>query len=166
MNRNRWDELARQWLSGELCPANGMEEWTRLAASEAWRIGQLLPAGVTTLLEVGCGVGRLTPHLAGIFPEVFAIDQSLVMLAITSGRCRELANVHTQLAGTEPACDVALVWGNLYDEDWGDEEAAQHGESLVSKHHLTLIQTSRVYLVGYWQTRTVKHGKDWLLVHA
>jgi SAM-dependent methyltransferase len=45
-------------------------------------------------LEIGCGVGRLTRHLAGIFGEVHGLDVSSEMIRLGRERLADLPNVH------------------------------------------------------------------------
>lgn len=46
------------------------------------------------MLEIGCGIGRMTRHLAAIFGEVCAVDVSGEMIARARERLAGLANVH------------------------------------------------------------------------
>ncbi|MBX3277929.1 MAG: methyltransferase domain-containing protein [Acidobacteria bacterium] len=48
------------------------------------------------LLEIGCGIGRMTRHLAGLFGEVYAVDVSGEMIAQARERLNEYTNVHLQ----------------------------------------------------------------------
>ncbi|MBS1791361.1 MAG: class I SAM-dependent methyltransferase [Acidobacteria bacterium] len=45
------------------------------------------------LLEIGCGIGRMTSHLAGIFGEVYAVDVSHEMVQQARARLAHLPNV-------------------------------------------------------------------------
>jgi ubiquinone/menaquinone biosynthesis C-methylase UbiE len=45
------------------------------------------------LLEIGCGIGRMTKHLAAIFGEVFAVDVSAEMIRQAQTRLQGLTNV-------------------------------------------------------------------------
>lgn len=45
------------------------------------------------LLEIGCGIGRMTKHLAGIFGEVYAVDVSAEMIRQAQTRLQGLDNV-------------------------------------------------------------------------
>jgi ubiquinone/menaquinone biosynthesis C-methylase UbiE len=45
------------------------------------------------LLEIGCGIGRMTKHLAGLFGEVYAIDVSAEMIRQAQTRLSKLSNV-------------------------------------------------------------------------
>lgn len=46
------------------------------------------------LLEIGCGIGRMTRHLSSIFGEVHAVDVSAEMIHQAGERLRGLPNVH------------------------------------------------------------------------
>src|SRR5262249_53624891 len=46
------------------------------------------------VLEIGCGVGRMTAPLADVFGEVHAIDVSAEMIARARQRLEHLPNVH------------------------------------------------------------------------
>jgi ubiquinone/menaquinone biosynthesis C-methylase UbiE len=45
------------------------------------------------LLEIGCGIGRMTKHLAAIFGEVYAVDVSAEMVRQAQARLQGLENV-------------------------------------------------------------------------
>ena len=49
-------------------------------------------------LEIGCGLGRMTRHLAGIFGEVYATDVSAEMIRGACARLGHLGNVLGGLA--------------------------------------------------------------------
>jgi SAM-dependent methyltransferase len=162
VNAERWDRIGQAVLDGRLSPANGESEWRRLAAEEARRVVGLM-GEPWSVCEVGCGVGRLTPHLARSCGFVWATDTSRVMRMITRQATSGDANVHVTSPGREASCDVALVWGNLYDEDWSDLLAAAHLEGLLLRHSSILVQTDRPYLIGYCLGRTVMDGEGWFL---
>src|SRR5690606_31703971 len=46
------------------------------------------------LLEIGCGIGRMTRHLSRIFGEVYGVDVSAEMIAQGKERLADCANVH------------------------------------------------------------------------
>lgn len=164
MNEARWDAIADSFERGELVPANGMEAWRDKALEEALLIRSVLPGNVETLVEVGCGVGRLTPYLALTFPRVIAID--------TSSQCRRLTMIATVYSNNVVVCspdevpsigepDAAVVWGNLFDEDWSDQDAIDYLWQLLGAVPLVLTQSNRALLavVGH----TIRSGPDWLL---
>jgi SAM-dependent methyltransferase len=75
------------------------------------------PEAVRRLLEYGCGVGRVTPHLAAMFHHVTAVDISRSHMAIAAEavRKRELENVEFVLAaqpefGMHQPFDLFFSW--------------------------------------------------------
>ena len=80
----------------------------------AERAGVAAPKG--RCVEFGCGVGRVTVHLAKLFEEVVAVDISPKNLEICAQAVRDLGldNVTTQLLGAPddveriPACDFVF----------------------------------------------------------
>lgn len=139
MNVEKWDALATRFSTGEQAPANGWEAWAEQAATEAATIRGALPESVGTLLEVGCGVGRLTPYLALMFPIIIATDTSPCCRLVTENRCSARGNVlilPPDEAADEPA-DAALVW-NLYDEDWPLEARDAHLSELEARYRYVL----------------------------
>ncbi|MBI1760767.1 MAG: class I SAM-dependent methyltransferase [Acidobacteria bacterium] len=64
------------------------------------------------LLEIGCGIGRMTKHLAGIFGEVYAVDVSAEMIRQAQMRLQSLANVRLFETGGE---DFALFPAQSFD---------------------------------------------------
>jgi ubiquinone/menaquinone biosynthesis C-methylase UbiE len=50
--------------------------------------------GSLRALEIGCGIGRLTKHLAGIFGEVYGTDVSSEMILQGRERLRSYPNIH------------------------------------------------------------------------
>jgi SAM-dependent methyltransferase len=176
VNSARWDEIGRQWQTGELSPANGWQLWNEVAELDAERIRVLLPPGVQSIIEVGCGVGRLTPHLAARFKNVYCTDTSPVMMSITSGLLVKDGILNARVAVdtyTLPReIDAAVVWGNLYDQDWTGEQAASHADDMLQRAHLLLVQNPPEFLVGHLAARTVESGKitapasNYLIAHA
>lgn len=58
------------------------------------------------LLEIGCGIGRMTQHLAPAFAEVHATDVSGEMIAQGRARLSHVANVHLHETN---GCDFAAL---------------------------------------------------------
>lgn len=139
MNVEKWDAIATRFSTGEQVPANGWEAWAEQAATEAATIRGTLPESVGTLLEVGCGVGRLTPYLALMFPIIIATDTSPCCRLVTENRCSARGNVLVlppDEAAAEPA-DAALVW-NLYDTDWPAADQAEHRHEMQRRYPIVL----------------------------
>ena len=55
--------------------------------------GTLRPSDMR-ILEIGCGIGRMTKHLAAIFGEVYGVDVSPEMIKIARRRLNGMRNVH------------------------------------------------------------------------
>ncbi len=64
------------------------------------------------LLEIGCGIGRMTQHLAEAFAEVYGTDVSGEMIRQGRERLRHLGNVH--LSETN-GCDFAMLPSDYFD---------------------------------------------------
>ncbi|MFL6124667.1 class I SAM-dependent methyltransferase [Actinophytocola sp.] len=78
-----------------------------------------------SVLEAGCGIGRLTPVIAAHADRVVALDMTPPMLDAAQSACAGLSNVEFQAGRVEDACwhgefDVAVsVWVLMHvlDED-------------------------------------------------
>lgn len=124
MNPAKWDDVALRFEAGDLIPANGMEAWREIAISESITIRAALPSSVGTLVEIGCGIGRLTPYLALSFPRVVAVDTSAECLRVTQRTCERFSNVEISDV-LWPEGDAAVIW-QLYDDEWSDAERLGH----------------------------------------
>lgn len=126
MNQAKWDRIAEEFAAGTAVPANGWEAWADQATREATMIRDAMPSEVETLVEIGCGVGRLTPYLALLFPHVIAIDTSPACRVVTAQRCEHRPNVLVTGSARTPAdAAAALVWC-LYDSDWTTGQVNLH----------------------------------------
>lgn len=143
MNTDKWDAFAEDFAAGQVVPANGWEAWCQRAMDEAATIRKALPTEADVLVEVGCGVGRLTPYLALLFPIVIALDTSAACRMVTRERCSNNGNVTVMPADAklpEPAgrTYAALVWGRLYDNDWPTGSITGHRERLRAEYPIVL----------------------------
>jgi SAM-dependent methyltransferase len=136
VNTEKWDKLAEAFAAGTAVPANGWEAWGEQAAREAATIRNVLPRDAETIVEVGCGVGRLTPYLAMLFPRVIATDTSSACRVVTKQRCKHRPNVKVRAPGT-PKADAAVIWC-LYDEDWTALESTNHLREMLAAYSLVL----------------------------
>ncbi|HEX6354427.1 class I SAM-dependent methyltransferase [Actinophytocola sp.] len=97
-------------------------------------------------LEVGCGIGRLTPTIAALAERVLAVDMTEEMLVEARIACAGLANVtfHQCTAQRLPVCrppmDVAVcVWVLMHVLD--DEGLAEACRRIAaSATHLVLVE--------------------------
>ncbi len=66
----------------------GAERYDRLVSREDYEgniqksLSQLIPLKGQSIVELGCGTGRLTTLLAQLGQQVFAFDASLAMLEV------------------------------------------------------------------------------------
>jgi SAM-dependent methyltransferase len=118
-----WDARAREnakWFINTLKLQQSEEEFDRSGEVE---IGNLvLPdlAFITQgrdpqrlrVLEIGCGIGRMTRHLAGLFGEICASDVSAEMLKQAQERLRAFDNVRFYETN---GCDFAGLPSDYFD---------------------------------------------------
>lgn len=102
--RAEWDQRAREnayrYVASDLA-ADSEEEFDRsgrlstehAVADDLERIAQGRDPKSMTVLEIGCGAGRMTRHLAGIFGHVHAVDVSGEMITQARARLAGAANV-------------------------------------------------------------------------
>ena len=64
------------------------------------------------VLEIGCGAGRLTRHLAATFGEVHGVDVSDEMISLARANLADLANVRLHLNN---GADLAGLADNSFD---------------------------------------------------
>ncbi len=101
--REDWDRRARENAFHYV--ASGQDDWTEeeFAASGEQAVRELILADAArlcpdgdwkakTLLEIGCGAGRMTRPLADVVGEVHAVDVSPEMLAIARRRLADKPN--------------------------------------------------------------------------
>jgi SAM-dependent methyltransferase len=100
-----WDDRARQdakWFINTVRLQQPEEEFDATGALEVQRLVvadlDLLTQGrdprTLRVLELGCGIGRMTRHLAGLFGEVHATDVSGEMIRRGRERLQDLPNVY------------------------------------------------------------------------
>jgi len=116
--RDAWDERARQ--NAEFFVANATEEWD---LREFFRSGELNVANEVMpdmhdicggsrspfelkILEIGCGVGRMTKMLAHIFGKVAAVDVSAEMIERAKVNLRGINNVSFVLGDGETLSEL------------------------------------------------------------
>ena len=111
--RAEWDQRAREdayrFVANDLS-SYSEEEFDRsgrlstehAVVDDLERIARGRDPKAMTVLEIGCGAGRMTRHLARIFGHVHAVDVSGEMIAQARARLRDVANVslyHTDGVG-------------------------------------------------------------------
>ncbi len=100
-----WNERAREnskWYintvrldqSEEEFDATGLNEINTLILPELALLTERRDPKELKFLEVGCGIGRMTKHLAGLFGEVHSTDVSGEMIRQARERLGTLLNVH------------------------------------------------------------------------
>jgi ubiquinone/menaquinone biosynthesis C-methylase UbiE len=116
--REAWDERARQ--NAEFFVANATEVWD---LREFFRSGEISVANEVmpdmhdicggsrspldlNILEIGCGVGRMTKMLARIFGKVTAVDVSAEMIEKAKVNLRGLGNVSLVLGDGETLSEL------------------------------------------------------------
>ncbi|MFF2654149.1 class I SAM-dependent methyltransferase [Streptomyces sp. NPDC058045] len=143
------------------------------------RADQELPDGLGSVVEVGCGIGRLTPTLAAAADRVAALDMTPGMLDAARSTCAGLDNVtfeHARAQDLQPSdfqrlvgrpADVTVfVWVLMHILD--DAELAALFRTLAtSTRHLLLIEYDHAAIpVGrFSRLRPLPHYLD-LLPHA
>ncbi len=95
---SRWYiNTVRKDQSDEEFDATGLNEINALILPELVLMTggrSLHELGELKFLEIGCGIGRMTKHLATIFGEVHATDVSGEMIRQARERLKDLPNVH------------------------------------------------------------------------
>ena len=116
--RNDWNTRALE--NAEHYVANAQEQWERrefFRSGEISVANEVMPDMVNIcggsrspldlhMLEIGCGVGRMTRMLARIFETVTALDISDEMLAKARTNLEELENVHLVLGDGQSLADI------------------------------------------------------------
>ena len=102
--REDWDQRAREnarhyiateraeWSDEEFF-ASGRAELAEQILNDMENICQGRDPKAMRVLEIGCGAGRVTRALAGVFGEVHGVDVSGEMVALAREGLRDLANV-------------------------------------------------------------------------
>jgi SAM-dependent methyltransferase len=115
--RSDWDARARE--NALYYVASGRSDWTeeeffasgeKIIAddilSDLGNICQGKPPKSMRVLEIGCGAGRLTRALAGVFGEVHAVDVSGEMIARARLALTDRPHAHVY---QNSGCDLAVV---------------------------------------------------------
>ncbi len=146
--RARRDGLARVMRASQPVELEiGVTEQTRrLVANYLGAVAGRLSRPVGSVLEVGCGIGRITPTIAAHAEHVVALDMTPGMLEAAIQTCAGLDNVefHRHAAQRLPwgssRFDVAVcVWVLMHVLD-DDEISAVCRRLSWSARHLVLIE--------------------------
>ena len=97
-SRAYWDDAARHDAAWYVATGHVQEteEFFTQGASETdafFRFCGIVPGSEATVLEIGCGVGRMTRRLSELFGSVVAVDVSEEMLR----RCRSNLSAHSNV---------------------------------------------------------------------
>ncbi len=126
--RAEWDQRAREnayhYVASDLS-SDSEEEFDRsgrlstedAVVNDIERIAGGADPKSMTILEIGCGAGRMTRHLARIFGHVHALDVSGEMIAQARGRLAGVENVslyHTDGVDLSDIGDVELDFALSY----------------------------------------------------
>ncbi|MFI7677218.1 class I SAM-dependent methyltransferase [Actinophytocola sp. NPDC049390] len=119
------------------------------------RLSVLLGRPLRSALEIGCGIGRLTPTIAATAERVLAVDMTEEMLARARVACAGLGNVEFQrrtaqrLAIPESRVDVAVcVWVLMHVLDDAEFAAACRGIARSAAHLVLVEYTDAAVPVG------------------
>lgn len=107
--RKFWEQAASLDAIRAIADQDTPEAFEVSGKTDASGLWAVLPNSEAVVLEIGCGIGRVTQHLAGLYREVHGIDISSEMVKRGERRLAHLPNVH-------------LHRGNGYDlEPFADE---------------------------------------------
>ncbi len=126
--RAEWDQRAREnayhFVASDLSSdsedefdLSGRSSTEHAVVDDLERIARGRDPKTMTVLEIGCGAGRMTRHLAQIFGHVHALDVSGEMIAQASRRLTDVTNVslhHTDGIGLSQIGDVELDFALSY----------------------------------------------------
>jgi SAM-dependent methyltransferase/glycosyltransferase involved in cell wall biosynthesis len=103
-NKVVWDEV--EFLRG------GAGDVDRYVGSDLETICDGKEAKGMRILEIGCGIGRMTRHFAGLFGEVHGVDVAPTMVALGREKMTDLTNVHLhETSGS----DLAMFTDGYFD---------------------------------------------------
>lgn len=127
LTQDAWERLGREepyWsvVTSEAFRAGRIGDTTREAfyASGADEVDVFLrflhragiqPGSLTHLLEVGCGLGRMTEHFARHFPKVTAVDISEPHLRVARSRMDTLGASHVRFEKVRGPADYLTIGG-------------------------------------------------------
>ncbi len=103
--KHDWDERAREnarWYinthsleqTEEEFDLTGARDFNGLVSPDLVLLADGRDPGTLRVLEIGCGIGRMTRYLAETFGEVYGVDVSGEMIHLAKERLGHLPNVH------------------------------------------------------------------------
>jgi ubiquinone/menaquinone biosynthesis C-methylase UbiE len=121
--KHDWDERARQGAKWFINPPKLQQSDEEFEASGRLEIDRLIRAELSLLtggrdpkqlrlLEIGCGIGRMTRYLAELFGEVYATDVSEEMIRQAQQRLQGIANIRFYETN---GCDFAELPSDYFD---------------------------------------------------
>ena len=140
--RRFWEQAATLDPVHAISDQDTPESFEVSGKADAMGLWDVLPNSDAVVLEIGCGIGRVTQHLAELYREVHGVDISSEMINRGQDRLAHLENVH-------------FHQGNGYDlEPFADESfdlvlsafAFQHMPKTVAYNYF--LETRRVLRPG------------------
>ena len=147
---------------GEVAPdGSPVELYLRIpAGATAERIEAAIPAA-STVLDLGCGVGRIGAELVRSGHAVTGVDNSPAMLA--HARRRGLATVEADISGLDLGrrFDVVLLLSHFVNEADDDRRAsfwAAAADHVVTGGHVVVERFTAAWVRTVGPTTTTTHG--------
>jgi SAM-dependent methyltransferase len=91
-----WEQAALGSPAEAICPDMPPQDYEDSGRRSARSVAAIIPPGRTSLIEFGCGNGRVTRHLARLYDSVLAVDIAPTMLELVGQL--GLPNVETYLS--------------------------------------------------------------------
>ncbi len=91
-----WERAAREEPRGAIVPGLPPEQYEESGRVASETVAAIIPPGTASVIEFGCGDGRITRHLAALYGVVLAVDIAPTML--THVLKLGLPNVETYLS--------------------------------------------------------------------
>jgi len=123
--RRDWDQRARE--NARYYVATGKEQWSEEEFYQSGEISvdQFIRNDLVNIcqekdpkdmkvLEIGCGAGRITRAMAGLFGKVYAVDISHEMVRQARGALRQCPNVHVFRNNGKDLTVVREHWWNRF----------------------------------------------------
>jgi SAM-dependent methyltransferase len=92
--RRFWEQAATVDAVHAIADRDTPESFEVSGKTDATGLWEVLPNSDAVVLEIGCGMGRVMQHLAGLYREVHGVDISAEMVKRGQHRLAHLPNVH------------------------------------------------------------------------